>query len=277
MLGTILAVVAALAIPLSIASSWTRTLVDDVEPFMDTYAPVLDTEAMNQVISQGLTSAIEEKLKVEDNSLAGDAVALVVDEAMATDGFADAKRDSLRLLHEELRAQLVGESGNVDVHNGQVNLRLEPFSAIVNERLSEAGVPFVDHLPEMSGEIALFTIDPETLPTLQQGFRGMDRAATVLPWAAAGLLIVALVLSPRRSWVLTSFGLSLALWVLAVGFSWDFGIENLVSRLEGPLAQVAEMVADLTSQPVATPLEVIAVGGVVLAVAATIAGRRWTF
>ncbi len=275
--ATILAVAAALAVPLAVATSWTRTLVNDTDSFMHTYSPVLDTQAMQQVITDELTTAIIDHLGVADDGIARQAVSLTVSQAIATDTVRGAKETSLRLLHGELRALLNDQPGNIGVEDGRVELRFEPFASLLRERLADAGVPFVDRLPQITGGVTLFTIDPQIVPNVQQGMRGVDRAATILPWAVAILLIGALVTAPRRSWVLTIFGLSVALSVLAVGFGWDFGVEYWVSRLDGALAQVAQTVAERTSEPIAKSLEMIAIGGVVVSIAAAVAGRRWRF
>lgn len=276
-LALLLAIVAGIAVPVAIAASWTRTLINDTDTFMHTYAPVLETEEMQRVITDQLTAAIVAHLGVADDGIASSAVSRTVEQAVTTDAAHTAKETSLRLIHRELRSELLGESGSLDVRDGRVELRFEPFASALQQRLSDAGVPFVDRLPQISGGVTLITVDPETVPRMQQGVRGLERAATALPWMAGVLVLAALVVAPRRSWALTTFGLSVALSVLAVGFGWDFGVEYGVSRLDGALAEVAQTVAELTSDPIAGPLEAVAIAGVAVSIAAAVAGKRWRF
>lgn len=270
----ILAVLAGISIPLAVVASWTRTLIDDTDTFVQTYSPVLQTEAMQRVITDELTTAIVNQLGVAPEGIAGDAVAVTVEQAVATDAVSGAKLASLGLLHTEVQALLLDEPGHLDVEDGRITLRFEPFVSALQQRLADAGVPFVGQLPQISGGVTLLAVDPATIPRLQLGALWVERAATSLPWVVGTLLFVALLLSPRRSRVLVIHGLSVALAVLAVGFGWDFGVEYGVSRLDGPLAEVAETVAEVTSGPISGRLEAIAIAGVVVAVVAVVAGRR---
>lgn len=273
-LGSVLAVLAGLLAPLSVVTGWAHTLVSDTGAFVANYAPVVQSESVQQVLGTRLSEAIIDQLGAADNRLTRAAVGRVVDQAVGSDLFADATTTSLRLAHAELVALLTGEPGRLQVDDGEVQLRLAPFADAVKQRLSEAGVPFVDRLPEVTGGIPLLRIDPRLVPLLQSGYRVLDAVATWLPWLALALMVVAVWLWPNRRRALIGLGLSLLGGTLLVALAWRLALQGLNHRLGDDLAQVAGLVAQVTSAPVASPLLALGVTGAVVATLARLGARE---
>lgn len=273
-LGSVLAVLAGLLAPLSVVTGWAHTLVSDTDAFVATYAPVVQSESVQQVLGTRLSEAIIDQLGAADNRLTRAAVGRVVDQAVGSDLFADATTTSLRLAHAELVALLTGEPGRLQVDDGEVQLRLAPFADAVKQRLSEAGVPFVDRLPEVTGGIPLLRIDPRLVPLLQSGYRVLDAVATWLPWLALALMVVAAWLWPNRRRALIGLGLSLLGGALLVALAWRLALQGLTHRLGDDLALVAGFLAQVTSAPVASPLLALGVTGAMVATLARLSARE---
>lgn len=273
-LGVLLAVLAGLLAPLSVVAGWAHTLVSDTDAFVATYSPVVQSDAVQQVLGTRLSEAIIDQLGPADNRFTRAAVNRVVDEAVGSDLFAGATTASLRLAHGELVALLTDGPGRVQVVDGVVQLRLAPFADAVKQRLSEAGVPFIDRMPEVTAGIPLLRIDPRLLPLLQSGYRVFDTVADWLPWLALVLMVAAVWVWPNRRQALIGTGLSLLGGVLAIGLAWRLALQGVTHRLGDDLALVAGLVAELTSAPVASPLLALGVTGAMLATLVRLSARE---
>lgn len=275
--GVLLAVLAGLAAALTPVVGWGHTLLTDADAFVATYSPVVRSDAVQKVLTTRLSDALIDQLGV-DNVLTRRLVTSAVERAVSSEEFASATTAGLRLAHQELLAQLSGEPGRLQVSDGEVVLPFAPFGEALRQRLGAAGVPFVDRLPEVSGGITLFRVDPRLLSSLQLGFRVLDLAAPWLPWVAIGLAVAAVWVWPGVRRPLIGLGLSLLGGVLVVGLAWYLGTHRLWDGLGDDLGLVAGLVASLTTEPVVAPLLGLGVGGALLAtlaaLSATIVPRR---
>jgi hypothetical protein len=267
-------VLAGLTTSLSVVAGWAQTLVSDTDAFVATYSPVVRSEAVQQVVTTRLTDAVITQLGLGDNRITRTLVTRVVAEAAGSDLFANATTASLRLAHGELVALLSDEPGRLQVTDGQVQLRFAPFADAVKQRLSDAGVPLIDRLPEVTGGVTLFTIDPQLLPIAQTGYRALAAVAAWLPWLALALAVAAVWVWPGVRRPLVGLGLSLLGWVLLVGLAWRLAMQGVTHRLGDDLASVAGTVASVTGSPVASPLLAIGVAGAMLATLALLTARQ---
>lgn len=263
--GLLLVVLSALLAPLAVVTGWAHTLVSDTEAFVATYEPVVRSEAVQQVVTARLSDAVVEQVGLGDNRIVRGIVNRVVTELATSEVFAAATTASLRTAHAELVALLSGEPGRLRVTEGEVQLRLAPFAEAVKSRLSAAGVPFIDRLPEVTAGITLFRIDPQALPALQAAYRALDGLAAWLPWLALVLGLGGVVLHPRTRSALIGFGLGLVAWVAVAGLAWRLLMAGLTHRLGDDLALVAAAVAERTTAPVVSPLLALGTCGALLA------------
>lgn len=270
-LGVLLAVLAGLAAALTPVAGWGYTLLDVTDTFVATYSPVLQSEPVRQALTTRLTDAIVEEVGI-DTDLVRELVTEVVEGAVTSDAFAEATTTGLRLAHAELVAQLSG-TGQLEVSDGVVRLPFAPFGEALKQRLGDAGVPFVDRLPTLSGGITLFTVDPELLPSLRTAFGILNLTAPWLGWLAIVLAVAAVWIGPGLRRPLLWLGLGLLGWVLLIGLAWYLAMHWLIQHLGDDLGPVAGLVADVTSAAVTTPLIVLGAGGALLAVLAGLSIR----
>jgi hypothetical protein len=273
-LGILLAVLAGLAAPLSVVAARAQTLVADTDAFVATYTPLVRDESVHQLVTAQLSTAITEQLGLADNRLAGRLVTRAVGEFVAGDTFDAAATASLRIAHAEFVALLTGEPGRLQVSEGEVQLRFAPFVEAVTQRLTDAGVPFLDRLPEVTGGITLFRIDPQVLPLLQAGFRTLTAVAAWLPWVAVALAIAALWVWPGARRPLIGLGASLLGWSLVVWVAGWGLLQGLRHRVADDLALVAGLLVRQTAAPALSPLLAIAVTGLVLTTLALLAAKE---
>ena len=272
-LGVVLAVLAGLAATLTPVAGWGRTLLTDTDTFVVSYAPVVHSEPVKQALSSRLSNAIIDQLGV-DNVLIRRLVTNVVDSAVQSEEFAAASTAALRLAHQELVAQLSGEPGRLAISaDGVVELPLAPFGDALKQRLTDAGVPFADRLPELSGGITLFTVDPRLLPSLQTAFRVLDLTAPLLPWLALALALAAVRVGPGVRRPLIRLGLSLLGSALLIGLAWYLAMHWLLQHLGDDLGPVAGLVSDATTSAVTVPLLVLGIVGGLFAALALLTPR----
>lgn len=270
-LGVLLAVLAGLAAPASVVSARAHALVSDTDTFVATYQPVVRSAAVQDLVTDGLTTAITARLGLGDNRIARALVGRVVAEAADAGLLADATTTALRLAHGELVTQLSGDPGRLQVADGVVQLRFAPFVDALVSRLDAAGVPFLDRLPEVTGGVPLFQVDARLLPALQAGYRVLGLAAVWLPWLALALAVATVWLWPRPRPGLIGLGVALAGGVALVWGAAAWAGPELTGSLSADLVPLAGMVVDRTVAPMLSPLLTIGGIGAVLAGIAALA------
>lgn len=264
-LAVVLAALAGLGAPASVVLARADALVSDTEEFVATYAPVAGSAPVQQLLVRDLSSAIVRQLGMGEGGVAQTIVERVVAEAAGTEAFAQATTTGLRLAHAELLALLSGEPGRVEVADGVVRLRFAPFVDALTTRLGEAGVPFLDRLPEVTGGVPLLEVDPALVPALQAGYRLLGAAATWLPWLTVALLCAAVAVWPGVRTALVGAGACLAGGVLTVWMVSASVASGVLGRLGEGLAGVAGELARVTVSPLLSPLLALAVAGAVVA------------
>lgn len=261
--AVVLALLAGLAACLGVVADRTHQLVGDTDAFVATYSPVVRSAPVQEVLTRRLTDAVVQQLGVGENRLLTTLVGRAVTEAAGSDLFADATTAGLRLAHDELVSLLTGDPGRLQVVDGAVQLRFAPFVDAITSRLSAAGVPFLDRLPQVSGGITLLTIDPALLPALQTGYRLLDALAGWLPWLALALAVLAVWTWPGVRTALITLGASLLGWALLFGGVLWWGAHALLQRVGEDVATVGGSIVTLTVEPMASPLLAIGVTGLV--------------
>ena len=272
--GAVLSILAGLLAPLAVVAGWAQTLVADTDAFVASYAPVVRSEPVKQVVANRLSTALVEQLGVADNRLAGALVNRVVGEFVAGDTFDAAVTASLRVAHSEVVALLTGDPGRLQVTEGEVQLRLAPFVDAIASRLTDSGVPFLDRLPEVTGGVTLLHIDPQLLPMLQSGFRALTAVAAWLPWVTFGLAIAALWIWPGIRGPLLGIGLSLLGWSVVIWVAGRLALQGVKHRIADDVAPVAGLIVRQTATPMLSPLLAIAVVGAVLAFVGAMIARQ---
>lgn len=140
-------------------------------------------------------------------------VETVVEQVVASPEFVELWEQTLRTGLAELSPGLAPSENAVFTvdDGGGVQLQLQPVVAAGRQRLIDEGMPLAERIPEVQQAVSLGR--SELVARLPGYLEHLDRAATVLPWTAAGLLALLLLLPGPRLRRLSSAGLLVALLV----------------------------------------------------------------
>ncbi|WP_187350594.1 hypothetical protein [Glycomyces terrestris] len=122
-----------------------------------------------------------------------------VNEFVASPSFLKVWDAAVTEAHASLVSALEGENaGSLKAEGNTLTLDLGRVVEVVKERLAENDFAYAADIPAVEAEYVL--LDSAQVPELQERTAQLEWAATWLPWIALGLLLVAVVLAPRR-WV----------------------------------------------------------------------------
>ena len=157
------------------------------------------------------------------------------------------------------------------IRGDSVLLDLAPFIDLAKQRLSAAGLPLVDQVPEVHPTVELAKAD--TLVRAQTAYNTLNTVADVLPWIVLGLLVVGVYLARDRfrAMVGAGLGLVLAMVVLAAGLLVARGM--LVGAVPAGAAPATASGFDIVVTYLRYGLRALIVLGLVIALAGFLAGR----
>jgi hypothetical protein len=292
-LGCVLAPVAGVAV-------WTSNQVSDTERFVRSVSPLIDDpdvqnritdrvtatvfeyvdvqaladEAIAALEAQGLPVRLADRLETLTPTLASAVTGFVRDrvaELVASPRFEAVWDQVLTTAHRQAEAVLSGDSESIVIRGDSVLLDLAPFIDLAKERLSAAGLPFIDQVPEVHPTVELAQAD--TLVRAQTAYNTLNTVADVLPWIVLGLLVVGVYLARDRfrAMVGAGLGLVLAMLVLAVGLL--VARSMLVGAVPAGAAPATASGFDTVVTYLRYGLRVLIVLGLVIALAGYLAGR----
>jgi hypothetical protein len=292
-LGCVLAPVAGVAV-------WTSNQVSDTERFVRSVSPLIDDpdvqnritdrvtatvfeyvdvkgladEAIAALEAQGLPVRLADRLETLTPTLASAVTGFVRDrvaELVASPRFEAVWDQVLTTAHRQAEAVLSGDSESIVIRGDSVLLDLAPFIDLAKERLSAAGLPFIDQVPEVHPTVELAQAD--TLVRAQTAYNTLNTVADVLPWIVLGLLVVGVYLARDRfrAMVGAGLGLALAMVVLAVGLL--VARSMLVGAVPAGAAPATASGFDIVVTYLRYGLRVLIVLGLVIALAGYLAGR----
>src|SRR3954447_13891545 len=245
-IAAVLLVLGCLLAPLSLVAVWTHNQISDTDRFVATTAPLITDPAVQQAITNRVTTTVFEYVHVED--LANEAIDALatqsarpqlvqrlhdltptlasgvtgfvhdkVGQLVAGPQFAAAWNQAVRVAHQQAVTVLSGDSQAIVVKGDKIYLDLAPFIDAAKQRLSADGLTIVDRIPEVHPTIEIAPADQ--LVHAQTAYSMLDSLATVLPWIALLLLAVGVYLARNRMRALvgTGLGVAAALLVLAAG------------------------------------------------------------
>ncbi|GAA2124421.1 hypothetical protein [Glycomyces algeriensis] len=246
-LAALACVLAVVAVTGSVAAYYARLELLDTDRFTERTAVIAEDEQVQAGISALIAREIEQALDVEQisaeanawigaetapalvESLVASAVETLkgyiqneVDAFVASPEFLEVWDTAVREAHSSLVSALEGENaGAIQAEGNTLTLDLGKVVAVVKERMVEADVALAEDIPAVEADYVL--LDSEQVPELQRTVDRLEWAATWLPWIAVGLLLVGLILMPRR-WVavlvvgaLAAVLAGAALWAVAEG------------------------------------------------------------
>lgn len=226
----LLAFVAAILVPISVVTIWTQAIVLDTDQYVETVAPLVDDEAVQQRISDvvteqineavDFTEVIEENLPEELSALSGalsggaeTLVARAVDEIVKSDAFATVWEEANRAGHEVVVAVLSGEgSDNVDTSDGRIVITFDGLIDQVSESLTGLlGEDITASLPLDEVDTEFVLMESDDLASAQDMVQLIDTLSWLLPLGTLLLLAAVVLLANDRRRGFRRVGLALVL------------------------------------------------------------------
>ncbi len=302
-LAVVLLLLGALLAPVAVIASWAGGLIDDTDRWVETVAPLADDPAVQQAVTNRITTAIVDAVGVDDlateatSALAGlglpprvstlveslqaplasaatDFVRRGVERVVTSDAFSTAWTEANRAAHEQLVAALRGDPDALASigADGTLSVQLATVVDAVTQLLVDRGFTILERLPAIDASFPL--MQSADLVRLQSAYRLLHAAGTWLPWVSLLLLAGGVLASRHRSRALVVAGLALAGAMLLLGVGLAVGrtlyTESLPEAVQRP--DVAVIVYDQVISLLRIALRAVAVLGLVVAIVAFVAG-----
>ncbi|GAA3640432.1 hypothetical protein [Microlunatus ginsengisoli] len=300
--AVILIVLGCVLAPLAIVSGWARATLTDTDNFVATYAPLAKDPAVQAYVVAQTMDVVNKNIDVDSltgevidgiKSLGvrprvGEALDLLkapaaqgiesimqrgVETFVASDAFATAWQEALRVSHAQLTATLSNDPNALlkAQTDGTIGIEIGPIIAQIKQSLIDRGITVASRIPDVNRTIPI--AQAENLPTAQVAYRAVVAGGTWLPWVALILLTAGVLVAKRRARTLiwAAVGLALGMIVLLTGFV--TGRAVLLTTL--PPSVVPSNVTTLLYDTVVTPMKDTATVTLVLAVVVAIVG--WMF
>ncbi len=295
-----LACLAALALVLAAAATWTTRTALDTGQFVALTGPVIDQQPVRDALATDVADQLVRLVAVPAlKPLAEREAATVV----ASPSFRPLWFSALATAHREVVAVLEGTDQSLTTtagngrSTGEVRLdliavvadvlhRLPPTATALLGRAGGLPVPAGATAAQLHAAVAKFLgiqlpagfatvplLPTSALHVARTAVHVLDGAAPVLLVVGAVLLALSLVLARRRSMTFVWFGLALAACT-AVGYlaARAVGAGVTDGLTSGPTQTVATAIQQALFDSLRTPATVLAVGGAVLAAVALAAG-----
>jgi len=298
--SALLIVIGCVLAPVSVIAVWTANQVSDTNRYVANIGPLIHERAVQNALTDKLTTAITDKLNVEGYT--DQAVAALNDKGLSrvssllqsvapslASGVAGYIHNEVHKIvtgprfarawvqvntkaHQGLNNVLSGRSKAVNVKNGQVVLDLAPFVAIVKQDLAAQGFTLVNRLPSIHPTLALFSA--KYLDKAQAGYRLINDLKIVLPILTLVLLAAGVFVARRRRRALIGTGLGFAAAMLVLGLGLllarSIYLSSVPSNVLPPDA--ASVIFDTFVRFIRTALRTLLVLGLVVAIGAFFTG-----
>ena len=295
-LSALLIVIATILVPVSVVTTWARVQLVDEEAFVATFAPLTEDPAVQELIVDEATAAIDEQVDfaaltnqvfdgVESlglppaastalNALRAPAaqgvqnlVNSAVERIVASEAFSDVWGFALRGVHRSITTAATADGGGILVLDSDgLGIALGPIIEQVKERLTQSGVGVASLIPTIDKTIIIG--DGEALTTFRTVYALADAVGWWLSVVTIGLFVLAILIARRRSVAVigTGVGLFIGGGMLAAGFGIGAAASTvLAGQLDLSPSALSVIYAQLTASMAQSAL-VIAVLGVVIAV-----------
>jgi hypothetical protein len=265
---------AAVLLPLSIASVWVDRVVSDTDRYVETVTPLADDDAVK---AAAVTELQNEALRLAASSGttlppgAAKLVHTVVTQVVDSPAFRTAWAQANRSAHDQLVAVLEDRSSVVLDQDGRVSIQLGTVLGTIVQALAAKGLVDPARLPEINASFPV--MDSGQLARARDAYDLLDGLGFWLPVAWAVLVLLTLLLARRRLTATAKLALAslltLGLLALALAFARDTVTEDLPQR------DVATAVWDVVVASLWREIEVAAGVLVVVAIAAgSVGGLR---
>ena len=286
-------VLAALLALLSVVAIWTRNQVVSTDRYVRTVAPLATEPAIQDLLVDALTTKLADPSRTADfarevlpgraEQLATPIAATVqrfvrdtLDDFVRSDEFAKLWEEVSRRTHESAVALLTGEDqSRLQIVGDELVVRLGPMLGPAEAAVRRAGLDVP--LQTTDGEEPTIVLgDASSVESARGGVNLLQKVAWVLPILALACLAAAVFTAPGRRVGLLRAGLALAIGMVVLGAGLEIGRRLYLDAVTGPrLPEDAAAAAfDTLTHYLMRAVWVLLAIGVIVAVAAWIAGRR---
>lgn len=302
LLSALLIVIATILVPVSVVSTWARIQLVDEQAFVSTFAPLVDDAAVQDLIIDEATDAINEQVdfaaltdQVFDGitalglppraeqaldllrAPAAQGVQGLVDGAVErvirSDAFSDVWTFTLTGVHRSLTAVATGDGGGILVLDSDgLGIALGPIIEEVKTRLADAGVGVAALIPEINRTV--YIGDGQALTQFRAVYALSNVAGWWLPVLTIALFIGGIAIARRRSVAVvgTGVGLFIGGGMLAVGFGIGSAAVSIVAgELELSPSALSVIYGQMTGS-MAQSASVVAGLGVLIAIVGWLMG-----
>jgi hypothetical protein len=288
--------------PLSVVAVWTANQVSDTSRYVANVAPLIKDPAIQNALTNKLTSEIVTKIDVKrltdqvaaeltakglpkiggllqsvSGSLASGVAGFVhsrIHKIITGPRMANAWVQVNRVASQQLVAVLSGSGGRngaVGVSNGKVTLDIAPLEAVAKQDLVARGLTIADKIPIAHATFALFP--SKNLVKAQKAYRLINDVKIVLPIVTLVLLGLGVFIArrPRRALIGAGLGFAASMLVLAAALL----IVRTIYLNSVPASVSADAAAaafDILVRFIKTALRTLLVAGLIVAAAAFFTG-----
>ena len=264
-LSFVLIFIAVILAPLSVTTVFAVSQISDTERYVDTVAPLAESEAIQVAVADRISDQVIEAINVDE--LVEEAVTAItsgrdlppraesglqglaapiesgvdsfirdkVTEIVQSESFVVAWREANEIGHESLVKLLSGDdSGAVTAQDGALVLNLNEVLAQVKTALIDAGFTRAENIPETDAEFVLFQSDE--IATVQSYYSAAQDVGYFLPIATVVLALLGILAANRRRVAVGGLGIGVFVVMLAVVLGLDFGRTAYIDALGGSVS-----------------------------------------
>jgi hypothetical protein len=293
----ICAVVGAIILPLSVLTVWTRQTILDTDQYVQTVAPLVENEDIQEAITFQVTESVAEA--VDFRTLAEDAlppeaailagplesgakslITEVVARLVESDGFADVWESVNRIGHENVVKVLTGEGNEVvETNGGRIVLKLGPFAEeVIKELDGILGTDLAEAVPAEQLDQEFVLVESDDLSSVQGALGLLDSLSWITLILTVVLLIAAVLLAENRRLGFRRAGIAIVtpMVIALVLYSWGRGQYNdsLSASVRNPDAATAFF--DITTRFVLRSFRMLLVLGLIFLIGAWVVGPSAT-
>jgi hypothetical protein len=289
--------------PVSVVAVWTANQVSDTSRYVANVAPLISNPAVQNALTDKLTSEIVTKINVK--GLTGQVAAELTAKglprvggllasfsgsmASGVQGFVHSTIHKIitgprmaaawtqvnRIAHQALVAALSGrgsKNGAIGVSNGQVTLDIAPLEAVAKQDLVARGLTIADKIPIVHATVALFP--SKNLVQAQKAYRLINDLKIVLPIVTLVLLGGGVVAARGHRRALAGAGLGFAASMLALGAGLAIARALYLNSVPASAlpADAASAAFDILVRFIKTALRTLLVVGLIVAAGAFFTG-----
>ncbi|QHO69874.1 hypothetical protein BHD05_09705 [Marisediminicola antarctica] len=272
-LAVILITLGVLLAPVAVIAAWTKSEVTDTDRFVATLTPLIEDEAFQVFLVDGIAAAVDDSIGIE--AISADLLRNAAEHLVTSDAFERVWDRALRVSHAQLTTALSGDTSQAVVisESGELGIQLGPIIEEVKTELIGRGHTLAQRIPDIDRTIVV--AEAEGLAQARTVHQILDVLGVVLPWLSL-LLPAAGVLAARtrsRALVWAGIALALAMALLASGLSIGrILFVDAISRVYLP-TDAAGSIYDALVPLVYSTAIAVGVVGVTVAIVAYFAGH----